>query len=233
MEQFFFKIHNIPAVLWGEKSNKLILAVHGNMSYKTDKPIEILAEVAIQHGYQVLSFDLPEHGDRKQEATLCKVQQCVKDLSTILQYAKEEWNDISLFANSMGAYFSLLSYHDEEFQHAWFLSPVVDMRRIISNMMSWFQISEDQLKEKQTISTPIGQNLYWDYYCYVNEHPIKKWNIPTHILYGGQDDMCEQDTILNFEKSFSCNLEIIPSAEHYFHTTAQLQDFRDWLEKSM
>lgn len=67
-------INNIPAILWGEKSPKLFIAVHGNMSAKDDVPIALLAEEAIPSGYQVLSFDLPEHGDRKAEPVLCKVQ---------------------------------------------------------------------------------------------------------------------------------------------------------------
>ena len=35
-----FKINNIPAILWGEKSEKLFIAVHGNMSNKEDAVIE-------------------------------------------------------------------------------------------------------------------------------------------------------------------------------------------------
>ena len=42
-------------------------------------------------GYQVLSFDLPEHGERKDDTNyLCKVQNCVKDLKSIIVYAREE-----------------------------------------------------------------------------------------------------------------------------------------------
>jgi predicted alpha/beta-hydrolase family hydrolase len=72
------KISNIPATLWGEKSNKLFIAVHGNLSHKEDTVIELLADEATRKGYQVLSFDLPEHGDRKTEGTPCKVQHCVQ-----------------------------------------------------------------------------------------------------------------------------------------------------------
>lgn len=105
-----FKISNIPTVLWGEKSEKLFVAVHRNMSNKEDTVIQILAKEAIDKGYQVLSFDLPEHSERKSHNTPCKVQFCVSDLSIIMNYAKERWNELSLFACSMGAYFSLLAY---------------------------------------------------------------------------------------------------------------------------
>ena len=56
------KINSIPSMLWGEKSNKIFIAVHGNMSNKEDEVIKILAKKVISKGYQLLSFDLPEHG---------------------------------------------------------------------------------------------------------------------------------------------------------------------------
>ena len=59
------KINNIPAIIWGKKSDAVYIAVHGNMSNKEDEVIKILAEKAEDFYYQVLSFDLPEHGKRK------------------------------------------------------------------------------------------------------------------------------------------------------------------------
>ena len=203
------------------------------MSNKEDDVIEIFAKQAIKLGYQVLSFDLPEHGERAKESTPCKVQNCIKELALVMNYTKENWRNISLFACSMGAYFSLLEYKDEVINQALFLSPVVNMKRIIKNMMKWFNIDEQYLKNEQTVKTLIGQNLYWDYYCYVKEHPVDKWNMPTSILYGAKDDLCEEDTILNFVKRFNCNLTVMDKGEHYFHTQEQLNFFEKWLESSI
>lgn len=230
MHKQFLRINNIPAIIWGEKSDNVIIAIHGNMSNKSDVPIDILSNNAFKKDYQVISFDLPEHGDRKNEKTPFKVQNCVKELEYIIEYVKARWNHISLFANSIGAYFSLLAYDDEVLEKALFLSPVVDMEKIIKDMMIWFNITEEQLKDKQTISTPIGQNLYWDYYCYVKEHPIDKWNVPTSILYGSKDNMTSKDAITNFTNEFSCELIIVDGAEHYFHTAEQLKTLEIWLK---
>ncbi len=226
-------IHSIPAVLWGGESEKVIIAVHGNLSHKADVPIALLAECALPKGYRVLSFDLPEHGDRKQDGTLCNVQNCVKDLTLIMDYAKRHWQHVSLFANSMGAYFSLLAYHNEPLEKALFLSPVVDMRRIIENMMAWFQVTEEQLERQQAVATPIGQTLYWDYYCYVKARPIAHWDVPTCILYGGKDEMCEIETIRRFVEAFACQLRTAPEAEHFFHTPEDLDILSDWLNKNL
>lgn len=226
-------IDNIPAILWGEDSKKLFVAVHGNMSSKSDMPITILAEEVVPLGYQVLSFDLPEHGDRKNESSLCKVETCVQELAKIMDFALARTKHISLFACSMGAYFSLLAYKDTCLEQSLFLSPVVNMERIINNMMTWFNITMEKLESEQEILTPMGQVLYWDYYSYVKGNPIIHWDSPTSILYGEKDELCEFEFISSFTKTFGCNVEVIEDAEHYFHTLEQLTSYRNWLKQHL
>ena len=87
-------IENIPSIIWGEKSNKVFIAIHGNKSNKEDEVIKILAEKAVSKEYQVLSFDLPGHGERKNDTNyLCNVQNCVKDLKQVLEYAKKNFKE--------------------------------------------------------------------------------------------------------------------------------------------
>lgn len=226
------KINNIPSIIWGEKSNKVFIAVHGNMSNKEDEVIKILAKEVVSKGYQLISFDLPEHGERKQNTNyLCKVQNCIKDLKQIIEYAKSNYNEINIWACSMGAYFSLLAYKDEEIKRCIFLSPVVNMKVIIDNMMLWSNTTENELREKQEIKTDFGQDLYWDYYLYVKENPITKWNKKTYILYGSNDNMQEQNLIKDFSHKFNCDLSVLENAEHYFHREEQLDYYRNWLSK--
>lgn len=229
----YFKIENIPAILWGESSENIFIAVHGNLSNKEDDIIQIFAKKAVSLGYQVISFDLPEHGERVEEDIKCKVWDCVRELNLIMNYVKQNWNNISLFACSMGAYFSLLAYKDDFIKQSLFISPVLNMKRIIDNMMLWFDIDEEYLKSKQIVKTPIGQNLYWDYYCYVKDNPIDKWNIPTNILYGLKDDLCESDIVFKFVKRFNCNITVMNKGEHYFHTQEQLKFFKQWVDESI
>lgn len=225
------KINDIPSIIWGEKSNKVFIAVHGNMSNKEDEVIKILAEKVVSKGYQVLSFDLPEHGERKDNTDyLCKVQNCVADLKQIMEYAKANYDEINLWACSMGAYFSFLAYKDEDIKQCLFLSPVVNMKVIIDNMMLWSNTTEEELKEKQEIKTPFGPTLYWDYYQYVKENPITNWDKKTCILYGNKDNMQEEKLIKDFSNEFNCKLTILENGEHYFQTEEQLGYYGEWLE---
>ena len=225
------EIGNIPAILWGGKSDKIFIAVHGNMSNKADDVITIFAQEATAANYQVISFDLPEHGDRKKESTPCKVQNCIQELNLIMEYAKSLSGDIRIFACSMGAYFSLLTYRNEPLQQSIFLSPVVDMERMIGSMMAGLNISDGRLKAEKVIETPIGVTLYWDYYRYVKSHPVNAWSVPTSILYGSEDNVCDYNTVSSFSKQFNCNLKIMEGGEHYFHTNEQLLFFREWVRK--
>lgn len=226
------KINNIPSIIWGEKSNKVFIAIHGNMSNKEDEVIKILAKEVVSRGYQLLSFDLPEHGERKLDIKyLCKVQNCVADLKQIIEYAKLNYKEINIWACSMGAYFSLLAYKDENINQCIFLSPVVNMKIIIDNLMLWSNTTEENLKEKEEIKTDFGQTLYWDYYQYVKENPITTWNKNTCILYGNKDNMQEQNLIQDFSNKFNCKLSVLENGEHYFHTEEQLNYYRNWLGK--
>lgn len=227
------KIEGIPSILWGSKSDKLFIAIHGNMSHKADVVVALLAEEVTSHMYQVLSFDLPEHGDRKNEPYACTVQNCVRDLETIIHYAQNLYGSISLFACSMGAYFALLAYGDFSLRQCLFLSPILDMERIIENMMTAFGVSEDRLKTEKEIPTPIGQTLFWNYYSYVKTHPIEKWDKPTAILYGSKDDMSELDVVTGFSEKFNSSLTIMEGGEHYIHTEEQLSFYRAWLQEQI
>ena len=227
-------ISNIPSIIWGKKSNRVFIAVHGNMSNKEDDVIKILAEKVINRGYQLLSFDLPEHGARKDDTNyLCKVQNCVKDLKQIIEYAKKNYQEINIWACSMGAYFSLLAYKNENIKQCIFLSPVVDMKVIIDNMMLWSNTTEEKLKEKQEIKTDCGQTLYWDYYEYVKNNPITNWNKKTFVLYGNKDNLQDENIIKDFCNKFNCSLLIFENGEHFFHTEEQLKFYENWIDKTI
>lgn len=226
------RISGIPAILWGEPSDQWIIAVHGSRSSKIDDCIWILAEEAAARGYQVLSFDLPCHGERVYEQGPCMAWTCVEELGTIWEYAAGRAGEISLFGCSMGAYFSLLAFRDKPVRRTWFLSPVVDMERVIDGIMQMVGAAPEELREKKVIENPY-ETLYWDYYCYVKDHPIQVWNSPTSILRGEGDTLVPYESAAAFSERFGCVLEEQRDGEHWFHTEEQLAYYRRWLRKEM
>lgn len=91
MEKRHFYISNnkirIPAILWGKQSKKLLIEVHGNLSNKEDAVISMMAQKAVEKGYQALSFDLPMHGERVNGEYACIPENCVSDLAAVYEFA--------------------------------------------------------------------------------------------------------------------------------------------------
>lgn len=75
-------------------------------------------------------------------------------------------------------------YYFRQIDKAFFISPIVDMEKVILDMMRWADITEEKLREKQLITTGFGETLSWEYLCYVRNHPVN-WSVSTCILYGG------------------------------------------------
>ena len=90
---------------------------------------------------------------------------------------------LTLIANSIGAFFSLSTLEKTLVDSAYLISPVVDMEKLIGNMMTWANVTEQELSEKQEIPTNFGETLSWKYLCYVREHPIS-WRVPPAFCTG-------------------------------------------------
>ena len=142
-----------------------------------------------------------------------------------------QYNEILLIANSIGAYFSLISLSEKSISRALLISPIVDMENLISTMMKKAKISEEELKAKKVIGTSFGEVLSWEYLSFVRKNPIT-WNIPTGILYGKKDDMTSLETITNFAHTINASLTIFDKGEHWFHTEEQMDFLDTWVKDS-
>lgn len=143
-----------------------------------------------------------------------------------------EYNKTILIANSIGAYFSLISLADKKIEKAMLISPIVDMERLILDMMTWANVSEEELSIKKEIETPFGETLSWEYLSYVRKNPIQ-WNISTEILYAEKDSMTSINTITEFSKKINANITIMPGGEHWFHTKEQMDFLDNWIKSNL
>ena len=139
-----------------------------------------------------------------------------------------EYDSVILVANSIGAYFSLLSLADMPIEKAYFISPIANMEKLILDMMQWAGVTEDEIKEKGVIATDFGEDLSWEYLTWVRSHPVS-WHIPTEILYGSEDNLQSMDTVKAFAAGCGAGLTVMEHGEHWFHTEEQLQFLREWL----
>ena len=104
-----------------------------------------------------------------------------KEIREAVTKMNAEYDSITLIANSIGAFFSMNAGIDTMIRGAFFISPIVDMEKLIFNMMSWANVTEKELEERGVIPTSFGEDLSWQYLCYVREHPVC-WTVPTRQL---------------------------------------------------
>ena len=140
----------------------------------------------------------------------------------------EDHDHVSIIANSLGAFFSLNAWGDRTIEKAYFISPIVNMEKLISDMMQWANVTEEQLKEQGRIETDFGETLSWEYLSWVRNHPVS-WNIPTRILYGGKDHMQSIETSRAFAEQIGSDVTVMEDGEHWFHTEEQMAFLDRWI----
>ena len=119
---------------------------------------------------------------------------------------------------------------DSMIEKAYFISPIVDMEKLIADMMTWTNVTEDDLKRRGVICTDFGEDLSWEYLCYVRDHPVE-WNVPTDILYGSCDELTSYDTISTFAEKHHSGLTVMENGEHWFHTEEQMRFLDKWISE--
>lgn len=150
------------------------------------------------------------------------------EIRAAVEALKAEDKRVILVANSIGAYFSMNAGIDAMIEEAWFISPIVDMERLITDMMRWANVTAAELEARGTIHTAFGEDLSWNYLCHVRTHPIR-WTAPTRILYGSRDDMTSLETIRDFAKKHNADLTVMEGGEHWFHTKEQMRFLDNWI----
>lgn len=144
---------------------------------------------------------------------------------------KNRYENIILIANSIGAFFSMNAGIDREISRAYFISPIVNMEKLISDMMSWANITEKELQAKKNIRTEFGEELSWEYLCYVRKHPVT-WKVKTNILYGSKDNLTSLDTVKDFAENNKAEITVMEGGEHWFHTEEQMEYLDKWIREN-
>ena len=125
----------IPVAIYGKESQKVYIYVHG--LYGKKENAEDFSKIAEKKGFQVLSLDLPGHGERKknpdQPEEMPPFSKAVCEIQAVYEEANSQWKNISLYAVSLGAYFSLVALQGCDIKKALLVSPVMNMKNLILN----------------------------------------------------------------------------------------------------
>lgn len=224
------KIGRVPALVWGQPSKSVYLAVHGKYGCKEEA--SGFTRLAAEQGFQTLSIDLPAHGVRKNEPLACNARNGAADVKTAVSYALQTWENVGLYAVSLGAYFSLLACADANLKNCLLLSPVLDMEGLIQNMLAWSGFTEETLRERGTVATQF-ETLEWEDYCYVKAHPVRGFCAPTSVFMGAQDELTPRETAEAFCKTCGANLTLLEGAKHYLNGEGEREAVQAWLQEQI
>lgn len=128
----------------------------------------------------------------------------------------------------------MLAFAGQPLIKALFVSPVLDMERLICDMMRWAGVGEQRLRREGEIATDFGETLSWRYLAYAREHPVAQWDVPTEILIcrpGQSDRGVRRWTV--FARRFGCGVTVMENGEHWFHTPEHLSVLEQWIAAHM
>ena len=151
-----------------------------------------------------------------------------KEIHEVVASLKTEAESIILIANSIGAFFSMNANLNGLIEKAYFISPVVNMEKLICDMMQWANVTEAELEQRKIIHTDFGEELSWEYLCYVRAHSLN-WKVPTSILYGEKDNLTSIETIRSFAEEQGASLTVMKGGEHWFHTEEEMKFLDEWI----
>lgn len=157
--------------------------------------------------------------------------EALNEFPTLFDELCPGYDSVDLIANSIGAFFAMHALSGKQIEKAHFISPVVDMEKLIMDIMGWANVTEDELHNKQTIPTNFGETLSWEYLCYVRANPIQ-WEVPTRILYGEKDNLTSYRTISAFADQTHASLTVMKNGEHWFHNKEQMDFLDAWISES-
>ena len=147
-----------------------------------------------------------------------------------VEQLKDRYAGITLTANSIGVFFSMWAGIGGWIDRAYFISPIVDMERLIRDMMGWARVTEEELEARSVIPTDFGEALSWEYLCRVRAHPVR-WEAPTEILYGRNDNLTTYETVSAFAEAHGAGLTVMEGGEHWFHTEEQMRFLDVWIRE--
>ncbi|MBP5230956.1 MAG: GNAT family N-acetyltransferase [Clostridia bacterium] len=135
---------------------------------------------------------------------------------------------VTLIANSVGAFFCMCADVSPLIRKAYFISPVVDMERMILDLTNAAGATEQELRDKGVIHSPFGVDLFWEDLDDVRRFPIR-WDAPIEILRGEKDELVPFETVAAFAEKHSARVTVLKDGPHWFHTDEQLRFLDDWI----
>ncbi len=153
MKMEYIRIGEIPAKLYeAENSVATVLAIHGFAGSKESVAIEGLAHRVCPHGVNVLTYDLPAHGQRTEGAEALAAERCIGEIIAAERFIADRFGGkMHAFATSFGAMCLLhrLEQATDSFEKIVLRVPAVNMADSLVTIAKMTDSSFSQEKAEQ------------------------------------------------------------------------------------
>jgi len=205
----------------GQKAQ--ILCLHGFSGSKRSLVIERLHREMSSLSIGTFTFDWPAHGESRASYDDLRVENCIRDLETVLTYLTgTSTAPVFCFATSFGGYLAMLFHnrHPEVFDRILLRSPALRMAEILRSFMDESQLREflqgsrldfgfsQPLLLKQTFYEDLCAH---DVFSAKPPHPEK-----IIILHGTGDDVVPFEHSLHYSDRFEIPLFAVEGANHFY-----------------
>lgn len=209
----------------------IIIACHGFGGDKESSAITLLADKIKYDKIGVITFDFPGHGKSEVEADKLTLDNCISDLETVEEYARNEFPNaqIGVFATSFGAYITLLKINrnGHRYNSIVLRAPAICMDEILKNAILKESIETYKEKRYATLGYDRQMEVPYEYYEELLDNKlfdIYNANEEMLAIQGTEDDMAPIEDTIKFinEKNTKANLIKIEGADHRMKKEGEL-----------
>ena len=95
-----------------------------------------------------------------------------KEFSSFFELHSQRYDSVTLIANSIGAFFSMSALTKKQVAQAILISPVVNMEKLIVDMMMWANVTEEELCIKRKFLRNLEKHFPGNTYVMYGNIPL-------------------------------------------------------------
>ena len=206
-----------------DESNTILLCLHGFGGDKHSTVIAALTESLDRDGVGVVTFDWPAHGDSPAKDSDLTVENCLRDLDTVLSYIRGAWQKpISCFATSFGGYLAALyqSGHQDAFDKLVLRSPALRMPQTFIDFFPEAEKERFLAGEPMTMGYERTMELTVLFYDSLKAHDAFSASVPDPkrvlILQGDCDDVVSPADTAAYADKNHIRVAWFPGTDHRY-----------------
>ena len=214
-------------LFYGARTERAVIALHGFTSNRKSETVMNIAQVATADNAAVLSFDMPEHGDRRAQKGTLTVKNVLEDYTKVVEYVKEEVSDrISLFGSSLGGYFSLLAArYEPSVEQILLKSPALNPIKTLTKAMKECDNEARCDLLRRLVRDITGGGNGYSVYELAKKYPYPK----TDIIWGKKDEVVDSYDVKSFVAVAPERIALTAiSCGHQFLTANAQRSLSEW-----